>query len=51
MHPMVQATLPAGIKVEDGSSDHGVDIKTNPATPVKKEDNSVSPGRGSARDE
>ncbi|KAF2180023.1 hypothetical protein K469DRAFT_640229 [Zopfia rhizophila CBS 207.26] len=52
MYPMAQTALPAGIKIDqDGTSDHGVEIKTNPATPVKVEDTSVSPGRGSIRDE
>jgi hypothetical protein len=50
--PVVQATMPGGIKVEhEGTSDQGADLKTNPATPVKAEDNSVSPGRGSTHNE
>lgn len=52
MLPMVNAAMPGSIKAEhEGASEQGVDIKTNPATPVKVEGNSVSPGRGSARDE
>ena len=48
IHPVIQA----GIKVEhDGASEHGAEIKTTPATPVKMEDTSGSPNRLSARDE
>jgi hypothetical protein len=40
-----------GIQVEhDGVSDHGTEIKTTPATPVKKEDTS-SQSHISGRDE
>ncbi|KAF2703607.1 hypothetical protein K504DRAFT_392091 [Pleomassaria siparia CBS 279.74] len=47
IHPMAQA----GIKIEhEGSSDHGTESKTTPATPIKMEDGG-SPGRISARDE
>jgi hypothetical protein len=47
IHPMVQA----GIQAEhDGASDHGTEIKTTPATPIKKEDTS-SQGHVSGRDE
>jgi hypothetical protein len=50
--PTVQAAMPANIKVEhEGGSDHGADLKTNPATPVKVDDNSVSPARGSTHNE
>ncbi|KAF2871429.1 hypothetical protein BDV95DRAFT_494323 [Massariosphaeria phaeospora] len=48
MHSLAQV---GGVKVEDGASDHGIDIKTNPATPVKLDGESVSPHRGSGRDE
>lgn len=52
MHPMVQPAMPGGIKVEqDVASDHGIEIKTNPATPIKAEENSVSSGRGSTHEE
>ena len=38
------------IKSEDGVSDNGVDIKTNPATPVKADDKTISPNRPSGRE-
>lgn len=50
--PMVQAAMPGSVKIEhEGASEHGADLKTNPATPVQAEDNSVSPGRGSTPNE
>ncbi|CAE7199469.1 hypothetical protein P3342_010248 [Pyrenophora teres f. teres] len=39
------------IKSDDGASENGVGIKTNPATPVKAEDKSSSPSRLSARND
>ncbi|KAJ4301611.1 hypothetical protein N0V90_003704 [Kalmusia sp. IMI 367209] len=41
MHQMVHAPV---FKTEDGGSDRGIEIKTNPATPVKQE-HSASPNR------
>lgn len=39
--------MPQGgpIKSEDGVSENGLDVKTNPATPVKADDKSTSPSR------
>lgn len=52
MHSMVPNNLTGGVKLDqDKASDHGVENKTNPATPVKVEDKSVSPSRLSTRDE
>ena len=52
MHPMVHNPMNGGVKIEqDRNSEHGVEIKTNPATPVKVENNSASPSRTSTRDE
>lgn len=48
---MYQMTQGGGIKSEDGASENGVDIKTNPTTPVKVEDTSVSPNRPSGRED
>ncbi|RAR01478.1 rna-binding domain-containing protein [Stemphylium lycopersici] len=39
------------IKSEDGASENGVNIKTNPATPVKADDKSASPSRLSTRND
>lgn len=51
-NPMAQTGMPGAMKAEhDGASDQGVEAKTNPATPVKIEEASTSPSRGSARDE
>ncbi|KAF2736141.1 hypothetical protein EJ04DRAFT_174654 [Polyplosphaeria fusca] len=51
MNPMVQMIVPGGgIKVDhDGTSEHGIEIKTNPATPVKVEESTVSPSHLSTR--
>jgi hypothetical protein len=45
--------MPQGgpIKSDDGASENGVDVKTNPATPIKAEDKSISPSRLSARND
>ncbi|KAF1831083.1 hypothetical protein BDW02DRAFT_582357 [Decorospora gaudefroyi] len=45
--------MPQGgaIKSDDGASENGVDIKTNPATPVKSDEKSASPSRLSARND
>ena len=49
---MVQPAMAGGIKFEqEVGSDHGADVKTNPATPVKVDENSASPSRGSNHDE
>ncbi|KAF2199895.1 hypothetical protein GQ43DRAFT_375178 [Delitschia confertaspora ATCC 74209] len=51
LHPMVQPMVqPTIIKIENQSSPE-VEMKANPATPVKKEDSSASPSRDSNRDE
>ncbi|KAL6161845.1 hypothetical protein ACJQWK_09050 [Exserohilum turcicum] len=45
--------MPQGgpIKSDDGASENGVEIKTNPATPVKADDKSASPSRFSSRND
>ncbi|KAH7068780.1 hypothetical protein BKA63DRAFT_422342 [Paraphoma chrysanthemicola] len=48
---MYHAVQGGAIKSEDGTSENGVDVKTNPATPVKNEDRSATPGHHSGRDE
>jgi hypothetical protein len=49
---MVHNSMNGGVTIEqDRNSDHGVEIKTNPATPVKVENNSASSSRASTRDE
>tara|TARA_R110002003_G_scaffold595_7_gene20759 strand:- start:14185 stop:14694 length:510 start_codon:yes stop_codon:yes gene_type:complete len=48
---MYHVTQGGALKSEDGTSDNGVDVKTNPATPVKAEDRSATPGRQSCRDD
>lgn len=48
MYHMTQAD---GVKSEGGSSDNGVDIKTNPATPIKADDKTLSPSRPSGCDD
>ena len=42
---------PGGITSDDGASEHGIEVKTNPATPVKVEAASSSPGRTAARED
>jgi len=51
MSSMVQTAMPTGINIDhDGSSvDHGIEIKTNPATPVKVDHDTISPSRLSTR--
>jgi hypothetical protein len=50
--PTVYHMTQAGaMKSDDGVSENGVDVKTNPATPVKVESGSASPGRHSGRDD
>ncbi|CAO2654650.1 Nn.00g113830.m01.CDS01 [Neocucurbitaria sp. VM-36] len=44
-------TQGGAIKSDDGTSENGVDIKTNPATPVKADDKTTSPNRPNGRDE
>lgn len=46
MHPIAHAS---GLRAEDGGSEHGADIKTTPATPVKEEH--TSPTRRSGSEE
>ena len=48
MYHMTQGSV---IKSDDGASEHGVDIKTSPATPIKAKDNNASPGQLSVHDE
>lgn len=48
---MYHLTQSGPINNEDGASDNGVDIKTNPATPVKADDKPLSPSRPSGRDD
>jgi hypothetical protein len=43
--------MSAGLNQEHDESDHGVEIRTNPVTPVKVEESSASPSHTSARDE
>jgi hypothetical protein len=45
--------MPQGgpIKSEDGTLENGVEVKTNPATPVKSDDKSASPSRFSSRND
>lgn len=40
-----QMSQNGAVQSDEGTSDRGVDIKTNPATPVKAENKSDSPGR------
>jgi hypothetical protein len=50
--PTVYHMTPAGaLKSEDGVSENGIDVKTNPATPVKVEARPASPSRHSGRDD
>ena len=50
--PTVYHMTQAGaMKSEDGVSESGIEIKTNPATPVKAEDKPISPSRPSGRDD
>ncbi|KAF2747911.1 hypothetical protein M011DRAFT_401749 [Sporormia fimetaria CBS 119925] len=53
MHPLSQPTMSGGFGSvdQDGSSERVLDVKTNPATPVKKESGTGSPSQNSARDE
>lgn len=51
MNSMIQSPMSGGMKSEHDGSDHGIEIRTNPATPVKGEDNSASPGHASSRDD
>lgn len=44
-------TQGGAVKSDDGTSDRGADIKNDPATPIKGEEKSSSPGRQSGRDE
>lgn len=49
---MYHMTQNGGAIKSDGSgSDHGVEARTNPATPIKAEDKTLSPTRPSGRDE
>jgi hypothetical protein len=48
--PVMQTVSHAGgLRTEDGGSEQGVDVKTTPATPIKKEE-SGSPTRRSGTD-
>jgi hypothetical protein len=40
-----------GITSDDGASENGVEVKTNPATPVKADAGSSSPGRAASRED
>ncbi|KAH6614198.1 hypothetical protein C7974DRAFT_320801 [Boeremia exigua] len=40
-----QMTQPGAVKSEDGVSEHGIDSKTDPATPIKPDSKSDSPAR------
>ncbi|KAF2273047.1 uncharacterized protein EI97DRAFT_193193 [Westerdykella ornata] len=53
MPTVAHATIPGGyVKTEQGdSSDRGPDVKADPATPVKKDNGSVSPNTDSTRDD
>lgn len=45
--PGVPSTVhPQVLKAEDGGSDRGADVKTNPATPVKQETTSPAHHNG-----
>ena len=44
-------TQGSAIKSDDSASDHGVDINTNPATPIKAKDNNASPSQRSSHEE
>lgn len=44
-------TQGGAVNNEEGVSDNGTDINTNPATPAKAEDKAVSPSRHSGRDD
>ncbi len=48
MYHMAQGNT---LKSDESASDHGVDIKTNPATPIKADDNSASPSQRSGHEE
>ncbi|KAF1993599.1 hypothetical protein P154DRAFT_449807 [Amniculicola lignicola CBS 123094] len=52
MHMMQSPMSEGGIKLDqDGSANHAVEAKTNPATPVKADEASVSPNRAGACEE
>ena len=40
-----QMAQPGAVKSDDGVSEHGIDIKTNPATPIKSDNKADSPAR------
>jgi hypothetical protein len=42
---MGQMSQPGAVKSEDGTSEQGIDIQTNPATPVKTDNKDASPAR------
>jgi hypothetical protein len=42
---MYQMAQPGAAKSDDGVSEHGIDIHTNPATPVKADNKADSPVR------
>jgi len=48
---MYQMTPAGAITSDDGASENGVDVKTNPATPVKVDAGSSSPSRHTGRDD
>ena len=49
--PPMYPTTQGGAVNEDGLSENGADVKTNPATPVKTEAKAASPSRTNGRDD